>query len=279
MNDFNIEKIHDKIWIFKNAYKYSQDFIDYYESLPPFGEPNDNWEAWYTFGDHRRIITPALSWESFPTQEDFNAKVFKSIEKDQHKNHLVEEALNSFYHVTKKYLEENNISLPNWRWEPFDIASYNPGAGAGIDHGMSFHTDFQYERKDEPGSKFGYTCLFYLNDNYEGGEIMFKELSDDLNEILWKESYKPSAGDIIVFPSGHPIYHATRKCQINKKYLLRFYWRYEFEGSSEYWSERKRFSNEEDWEIYISEKRKQAGIARGISINNNDSDINRGKDE
>lgn len=277
-HNFNIEKIHDTIWIFKNAYKYGPEIINYYESLPPFGEDHsaENWEGWYAFGDHRKILTPGPMWDTFPDKEVFMSEVFDQIENKAHKNEMVKEVLSLYYDTTKIYLEEQNISLPNWKWEAFDIASYNPGAGAGPDHGMAYHSDFQQEKADEPGVKFAYTCLFYLNDDYAGGEILFKELSDDLKTILWKTSYKPSVGDIVIFPSAHPIYHATRKCDDSKKYLLRLYWRYEDNGLPSYWEEKANFQDENEWEIYLKERRKRIGVERGRLINNSDPDLNGG---
>lgn len=273
-NNFDIQKIHDTIWVFKKAYKYGAEIIDYYENLPPFDKPEENWDGWYAFGDHRRILTPGPLWDSFPDKDSFDKQVFNSIENKAHRNEMVKEVLNLFYETTKMYAEDQNINFPNWKWEAFDIASYNPGAGAGPDHGMAYHTDFQHEKHDEPGVKFGFTCLFYLNDNYGSGEIMFKELSDNLEDVVWRGDYKPSAGDIVIFPSRHPIYHATRKCSDGKKYLLRLYWRYEEDGHPEYWAEKAKYDNEEDWEIYLKEKRKRIGSERGRLINNSDPYIN-----
>jgi len=271
--DFEIEKIHDTIWVFKKAYKYGREMIDYYESLPPFDNESENWEGWYAFGDHRKIFTPGPLWNSFPSKDEFD-KVYDGIENEAHKNKFVKEVLDLYYYCTKVYKESLNINLPNWKWEAFDIASYNPGAGAGENHGMAYHTDFQHEKHDEPGVKFGFTCLFYLNDDYGGGEILFKELSDDLEEVIWRGTYKPSAGDIVIFPARHPIYHATRKCSDSKKYLLRLYWRYEDEGADSYWKEKLEYNNDEEWEIYLKERRKKMGVERGRLINNNDSDLN-----
>jgi hypothetical protein len=273
--NFEVEKIHDSIWVFKKAYKYGKELINYYESLPPFENEAENWEGWYAFGDHRRIFTPGPTWESFPSKESFD-KVFDGIENEAHKNFLIKEVLDLYYYSTKIYAEDQNINLPNWKWEAFDIASYTPGAGAGIDHGMPYHTDFQHERHDEPGVKFGFTCLFYLNDEYSGGEIIFKELSDDLQEVVWRGSYKPSAGDIVIFPAKHPIYHATRKCEDAKKYILRLYWRYEDEGAPSYWEEKAKYEKEDEWELYLKEKRKRVGFERGQLINNSDSELNGG---
>ncbi len=273
--DFEIEKIHDSIWVFKKAYPYGKDLIDYYENLPPLDNPEENWQGWYAYGDHRKILTPGPLWNHFPKKESFMNEVFKEIESKEHKTFHMEEVFSLFYETTKIYAESQKISFPNWKWEAFDIASYNPGAGAGPDHGMAFHSDYQHEKHDEPGVKFGFTCLFYLNDNYKGGEIIFKEMSDDLEKVLWRGSYKPSEGDIVIFPSAHPIYHATRKCAENKKYLLRLYWRYEDEGLPSYWEERSKFTDENEWEIYLKDRRKNIGFARGKLINNFDTEINR----
>ena len=274
-HNFNIEKIHDSIWVFKKAYSYGKDLIDYYENLPPLESKEENWQNWYEYGNHRKILTPGPLWDSFPEKELFTDQIFKEIHSKEHKNSLIKEVLDLFYETTKMYVEEQNIIFPNWKWEAFDIASYNPGAGAGPDHGMAFHSDYQQEKHDEPGVKFGLTCLFYLNDNYGSGEIIFKELSEDLSKVVWRGRYKPSEGDILIFPSAPPIFHATRKCTENKKYLLRLYWRYEDEGLPSYWEERSKFTDENEWEIYLKDRRKSIGFERGRLINNSDTEINR----
>jgi hypothetical protein len=43
MYNFEIEKIHDTVWVFKKAIKNPQDFVEYFKSTR-------EWRDWYTFG-------------------------------------------------------------------------------------------------------------------------------------------------------------------------------------------------------------------------------------
>lgn len=97
---------------------------------------------------------------------------------------------------------------------------------------MNYHTDFVQTEKDMPGSKFGITTTFYLNDNYLNGEICFK-----INDSYI--SYKPTKGDVIVFPSSLPYHHAVRKSTGADRYMIRSFWEFNYEGS-EKWIENEK---------------------------------------
>jgi hypothetical protein len=90
---------------------------------------------------------------------------------------------------------------------------------------MNYHTDYRQERFLIPEIKFHTTAVFYLNDNYIGGEISFIELDDEQN-ILWSYDYKPKAGDVVVFSSNEPIYHGVNTIESGEKYMIRTYLRF-----------------------------------------------------
>jgi hypothetical protein len=60
---------------------------------------------------------------------------------------------------------------------------------------------------------FSYTCtvssVMYLNDDYEGGELWFPYLNI---------TFKPEAGDIVIFPSTYIYAHASKKITKGTKY-------------------------------------------------------------
>ena len=53
---------------------------------------------------------------------------------------------------------------------------------------MGVHVD---KNVDNPDNSMDWTALIYLNDDYEGGEVVFDDLGIEL---------KPSAGSVIFFP-------------------------------------------------------------------------------
>jgi len=223
--NFNIEKINQSVWVFKNAIESPKDFVKYFET-------SREWQDWYTFGK----VAPGQNlgtviFENFPTLEEFkNSKLQKNNEIEK-ENYFESKINDLFYHATKLYVEENNIVLDNWSEDGWNIAKYIPNLKDHADLAMMYHTDFQREFSHNPGLKFGITAVFYLNDNYTGGEIMFRFLNKDDPRFITEDFvYKPSEGDILVFPSVPPHYHGVKAVTEGDKYIIRNYWRYDYPG-------------------------------------------------
>lgn len=115
------------------------------------------------------------------------------VDPDSNFSELYSKILKVFIDCISDYLssKNDNISLGNLDINTVDsdgndkkaymlLRRYFPGSR------MSSHEDAIL-----PMNGGGYTALLYLNDNYEGGEIMFTE------ENI---SVKPSAGSLIIFP-------------------------------------------------------------------------------
>jgi hypothetical protein len=262
-NEIEVEKLHDKVWVFKNAFKGSADMIDYYLKNHLHTQTE-----WYEFGHHIIIPLNGDTWDSFPSQEDWTETHSNGeFKKDSaSKNIYVEELLQVFYDASKNYFESVDVDYPNFKFDSVDIAYYKDGIGTNEYQGMSYHTDFQQERKEDPGLKFGTTCLFYLNDNYDGGEINIIELTDDKEDLISKIEYKPGSGDLLVFPSGHPFYHSPMIARNGIKYLIRTYWKYEYPGSDA-WHLEKSQHTEDEWKEILRERHKERSLTSGQSLN------------
>ena len=111
---------------------------------------------------------------------------------------------------------------------------------------MRYHSDYIREQGYAPGYKFVITCTIYFNDNYEGGEVDFA-----MGDKLVK--YKPEAGDLLVFPSGHPDYltedgmpylHGVMPSYNNNKFLSRMYWQKYQKGTDDWYEKEKEFGKE-----------------------------------
>jgi hypothetical protein len=223
--NFEIEKIHDLVWVFKGAIKNPEDFVNYFNE-------NKEWKDWYTFG--KVADGPNLDsviFKEFPTLEEWRkAKNYKETatgEPQYFEAHIED----LFYHATKLYKESNNVSLDNWVEDGWNIAKYITNLEHHKDYAMMHHTDYQREFSYNPGLKFGITAVFYLNEDYDGGEVMFRFLDENDRSVIKKDySYKPSAGDILVFPSGPPHYHGVKAVTSGEKYIIRNYWRYDYSG-------------------------------------------------
>ena len=121
---------------------------------------------------------------------------------------------------------------------------------------MNYHTDFPFSLKGNPGKKSITTCTMYLNDNYDGGEMVFnieprlsrpyykrsEQFSEDEPYISGRVVYKPEAGDVVVFPAGNPEYlsddgyyfHCVNRVWGGDKYFVSIFNSYEYHGSKEY---------------------------------------------
>jgi hypothetical protein len=231
MNNFTIEKINNLVWIFREAVDDSEKAVEYFKDFY-------SWKDWYTFGKVTTGPTfDPLVFDTFPTPEeweklkpsvklpDSNLNSEKNKEKEtayfENKiNHL-------FYYSTRLYCEANGITLDNWVFEDWNVARYIPNEEHHPDYVMMHHTDFQRDVSYSPGLKFGITVVFYLNDSFEGGEVSFRFLDEKDPSIIKEEYlYKPSRGDILVFPSGPPHYHGVKALLSGEKYIIRAYWQH-----------------------------------------------------
>jgi hypothetical protein len=58
----------------------------------------------------------------------------------------------------------------------------------------------------------GFTCLFYLNDNFKGGELKFKN-----NDLV----FKPTEGSLLIFPGHEP--HEILMLEEGNRYMISAY--------------------------------------------------------
>ena len=140
--------------------------------------------------------------------------------------------------------DQNGNPIKEWEYTGPSIARYRIDIEDPL--AMTYHTDYIREPIVTPGHKFAITALTYFNDDYEGGEIDFIANGDAY-------MYKPEAGDLLVFPSGHPdflmsensIYlHGVMPVNHNSKYLSRMYWTKYSAGAPEWFENEEKFGKE-----------------------------------
>lgn len=226
----NITFLDPNVIVFHNVIDNCDGLIDYYEENAP-------WTGWYGFGRQVDARGPRVQGRKpFPTWEEWKADII-----DEYGDPITEEEVeyrtnvaSGFYWATKFYVEQTNIELPNWHTQAWSLARYIPDEDliGNDDLTMNFHTDYQPNDSESPGQKFGITAVFYPNDDYEGGEIAFRYIENE--EVAKEFSYKPKAGDLIIFPAKFPYYHAVRRVWGSPKYIIRLYWSYDFEGTEEW---------------------------------------------
>lgn len=251
---FEILELHPNLLVYRGAFPDPMGFIDKVEAL-------EGWHKWYLFGN--KLDLPGAGWTSpeFPTKEqwDNHIKNTKVLEVTS----IVDEV---FYAVTSDYISKTGYSQPNWHHFPPSMCKYDFDFSVEEEKDlvMHYHTDYQQERADEPGFKFGLTCTMYLNDDYEGGEISFKVFEED--GTYSRFDYKPQQGDVIVFPSGEPYYHGVKTIRSNHKYFLRTFWWWHFEGTPEWFENQEKYGAEQ-WAI-MEKERWKAGFRAGSYVRN-----------
>lgn len=114
---------------------------------------------------------------------------------------------------------------------------------------IEIHTDWHEQRWEWPGPKQIVTYTFYLNDDYEGGEVDF--LLEEEGRMI---TYKPKKGDITAFPSGRPYWHSARAAHSgNNKLFIRVFALKQYSGS-ESWHKGASMHGVENWLKLENEK-------------------------
>ena len=253
-----VVEIYPKILVYKNVF---DDVSKSYAVLKDSLTENEDrffspWTEWSIFGEYMSPIIPNFNCVGkYGTIEGAAA----TTERQQRQKNFCMEMMDNFHLVTHDYIErfgievdlsavttdETGSNIALWRWTGGTIGKYHISDEKN-QHGMMYHSDYIREQADAPGHKFVITCTMYFNDDYDGGEIDFA-----MGEKLVK--YKPEAGDILVFPSGHPDYlteegipylHGVMPAYRNHKFLARMYWQKYEQGTPEWYEQEKKFGKE-----------------------------------
>lgn len=257
-DSLNAIEIYPNILVYKNMFK---DISKSYKVLTDSLVDSDDrlfnpWTQWSIFGDYLNPIVPNFSMsDKYGNLKNLETKT--NAQEDQ-KNFALE-MMENFHLVTEDYIKRYNIDvdlsamssdengnpIPTWRWTGGTIGKYHVSTEENP-VGMRYHSDYMREQGYAPGYKFVVTCTIYFNDDYEGGEVDFA-----MGDKLVK--YKPEAGDLLVFPSGHPDYltedgmpylHGVMPSYNNNKFLSRMYWQKYQKGTDEWYQKEKEFGKE-----------------------------------
>ena len=256
--DLEVVEIYPHILVYKNLFKdISKSYNVLTDSLL---ETEDRvfspWTKWSIFGEYISPIVPYFSLlDSWGNLKKINPKT--KIQEEQKKFAI--EMMENFYLATEDYIKRYNIDVDlsetstdedgnlvqTWRWWGGSIAKYDISTSDN-EIGMRYHSDYMREEASAPGYKFVITCTMYFNDDYDGGEIDFA-----MGKKLVK--YKPEAGDVLVFPSGHPDYlvengepylHGVMPAYNKNKFLVRMYWQKYQKGTDEWYKKEQEFGKE-----------------------------------
>ena len=223
--DFEIIELMPKVFVYKNVMSDIENLYNIMKESEENGEGKyflKTWDPWSHFG----------TYTQHKSEED-DAEKGERYDKEKY---FVNTVNDTYSRVISDYIKKNNITLPeSARFSGSSFSKYEPD----IDHmsnnmTMQYHTDFIMSQKEMPGEKFLITCTMYINDNYDGGNIEF--FVDGK-----KYDYKPKAGDILVFPSIAPYYHGVKTIKNGRKFFVRNFVMYEYEGSEEWLANQRRY--------------------------------------
>lgn len=100
--------------------------------------------------------------------------------------------------AVNEYCSTFNVGELNY-WEAFNFLKYEKGQ------------HFQYHHDHSENYNCTISLVQYLNDDYEGGELSFGG---------WGYTYKPVAGDLVIFPSNYMYTHRAMPVTSGTKYAL-----------------------------------------------------------
>lgn len=180
------------------------------------------WTQWAQFGTYTQIkwgeeLNDAEAGEMFNDEKEFHEEL--KIAYDKAASHYRA-------HTGLEFPEDARYSGNSYckYFDEIDTLSNNMT--------MQYHTDYIISQRDMPGDKFHTTMTFYINDDYDGGDLEFYIDNNIIN-------HKPKAGDLVVFPSTDPYYHGVKKIYNGNKYFVRNFVMTNYAGSDE-WLEKQR---------------------------------------
>ncbi len=234
MQDYNKLIVAPQIVIYQNLLKCSDDLVDLIENGKSLLWPK--WKPWYSQGTN---INQLFNRSQFIN----NSNDSDDLKKEKN---ILSHICDVYDFVQEDYLKDYAKEKGNWPayikqwnkvWEKldpvhiniykYDAEIFNKNSQEGLM--LEYHVDEMPESAfDGPWHQVA-TITFYLNDNYEYGEICFY---DETQNKAYK--YKPKKGDVTVFPSAAPFYHGVEHFSGNDRYFMRIFIPYSSEGDEEW---------------------------------------------
>lgn len=264
IGSIDFKKLDPNIFVYKNPFKDLDNLLLFLKTK--------QWDNWYTFGEIYKVLKDKpFSSDTFPS--DIEWKDYLEVSNMSNEEN---EIFNIFYNLTKHYLASLDLSFENYLCSNIDVCKYYDAnqnnkkindatlMQNNLKYTMHFHTDYPQESINCPGNKQMVTCNMYLNDDYDGGEIEFKVFLKDgsFNRI----TYKPDAGDVIIFPSKPPYWHGVRETTNGEKQFVRSFW-YVTENPSDKWLQNEKRFGADVWNK-MEEDRKNTERKNGVHIRN-----------
>jgi len=251
--DLVYEEIYPHIFVYKNLFPDHEKLHEILNQSSHTGNGQyliGEWKPWFVFGyyaDQKNIqlSNHPIDYETMKKDISFDGLFNSELYLCFRVNGSVFQALTHYIGVNKiKLPPKSFIAKPNYAKYVCDV---NIGHRGSQELTMNYHTDYAIGEWFWENENFLITATTYMNDNYSGGEISFFVNGDII-------TYKPEAGDVLVFPSGSPLYapsnspyfHGVYKITSGSKYLIRSYVRYPQAGN-DFWHKNVEKYGESEW--------------------------------
>jgi hypothetical protein len=218
-----VHQLSKDILYIENAFEKAQEFVNKIEEFEeqkemhtvipgwedwrdgePYQDENGKWQT--SYHDYAKGKQKLFNWNRSST---FFNRIWP-IPEDSFTDYAHQKSSPVIDLIHKPYLEVLDIWYSKTGHNKLDYVSknytlkkYNTGGDIDI------HVD---KNIDDKHSTMDYTALFYLTDNYDGGEIEFPDINIKL---------KPSAGSALIFPTTMP--HRALEVLAGDKYFIFMY--------------------------------------------------------
>lgn len=262
------EKFDKNIYVYKNLITEPQNLVSILkdsEKDPSSSFIFKDWGKWGSFGSYMNAGSVAENDPDLINNERYQKEKF-------YKN----EILDAFEIATGHFLKEHGIKIEDY-WTKMgpsycrydqDVIMHPEDVAGPLT--MTYHTDYQWAEFDSSKPKFALTCTMYLNDDYAGGDVVFKLMKNEE-----RKTYVPIAGDVVVFPSGHPkllsedgvYFHGVTEIKNSDKYFIRYFYLLPGEPSED-WLELEQKYGSKEWNDLYEKTIVQDRLEKGLNNDN-----------
>lgn len=229
LDDIMVDKliVAPQIVVYKNIFKNSKELIN---TLSEDKEDSifDPWRQWYQQGYRKDVVF------------DLN----KKYQETEESSYLLE-VCNAVNFIRKDYFDDFEKEKGVWpsfinNWDDLKksqeifyldyfryIKEQNHYSQENLL--MEYHVDEFPVVNEAKTRRHVLTINFYLNNDYEGGEI---SAYDSISNKSY--TYKPKPGDAVVMPSTEPFYHAVKGFKGADRYFLRSFIDYRMDSEEEW---------------------------------------------
>jgi hypothetical protein len=225
-NFFKKITVAPQIVIYSNLIKNCDKFLNIIDNKNKKSPLWPEWKQWY---DQGKFMSQIFLKNDLVINEfdDANTQIEKLF---------LQNIFEAFNFIKEDYFKDYEGKKGNWpeyinQWEKIkesdkdslriDVYKYDDIYNEKDDLNdllLQYHVDEMPELANKNIDHKIITLTIYPNDNYNGGEICFY---DELSNKAYQ--YKPKAGDITIFPSAAPFYHAVKHFNNGSRYFMRIF--------------------------------------------------------